>query len=93
MKFKKIAAFMVLGVVALNMTGCTYLDSMKKELESDTKGLHRIATVIAMDGSEVRTYESKNMRVQDGEGGTIVLDFEGKRVTIANASVIIEEVK
>lgn len=46
-----------------------------------------------MDGSVVETYESKNMRVSDGQGGTIILDFDGKRVVIANASVIIEEVK
>ena len=95
MKFKsKIAAIALIGSISLGMTGCTAeYQSMIKDFESDVKGIHRIVKVIAMDGSVVETYESKNMRVSDGQGGTIILDFDDKRVVIANASVIIEEVK
>ena len=84
----------IIGLILLSvMVGCTAWNSFKKDFESDTKGLHRIVKVIAMDGTIIETYESKNMRVEDGQGGTIILDFNGKRITIANASVIIEEIK
>lgn len=79
-------------VIALGSVGCTAIERGMKTLESNTKGLHRKVDVIAMDGSVVRTYESKNMTVTDGDGGTIILDFEGRRVTLANSQAIIEEV-
>ena len=90
---KKFIGLISICVLSVNMVGCTALNSFKKDLESDTIGLHRIVKVVAMDGTIIETYESKDMRVSDGQGGTIVLDFDGKRVTIANASVIIEEVE
>lgn len=86
----------ILGLVILTLTsmvGCTSWERFNKNVESNTKGLHRIVKVISVDGSVVEQYESKSMIVTDGDGGTITLDFDGKRVTICNAQVIIEEVK
>lgn len=89
---KKLVIIGMTFAIVLGSVGCTAIEREMKTLESNTKGLHRKVDVIAMDGSVVRTYESENMIVTDGDGGTIILDFEGKRVTLANSQAIIEEV-
>lgn len=91
MKNKKILSTILVGALSLSFVGCTSMESKMKDHESNTKGLHRKVTVISNTGEEVKTYESKNMRIQDGDGGTITMDFDGKRVIICNAQVIIEE--
>lgn len=90
---KKICVLGLCGLMAMGSIGCASLESLGKDMQSNSKGLHRKVTVVSMDGSEVKTYESKHMRVQDGDGGTITLDFDGKRVVICNAQVIIEEMR
>lgn len=90
---KKLLILGLVGTIALGSTGCAMMDSLSKSLESNSKGLHRIVRVIAMDGSVVEEYESKSMLVTDGDGGTITLDFDGKRIILCNSQVIIEEIK
>lgn len=90
---KKLLILCLIGMMSVGFMGCASIDSELKSWESNFKGLHRIVKVIAMDGSIVETYESKSMLVTDGDGGTIILDFDGRRVTICNAQVIIEEVE
>lgn len=88
---KKIAMLMIVGVTIVGTLGCASIERGMKEFESNTKGLARIVKVYSMDGTEIAKYESSNMIVKDGEGGTIQIDFDGKRVTFANTQVIIEE--
>lgn len=91
---RKLITLALVGLVCVGATGCTTTwEKVKKDMESETKGLHRKVKVIAMDGSVVEEYESKSMLVTDGDGGTITLDFEGKRIVLCNSQVIIEEIK
>jgi len=95
---KKAALGVIIALVILLVGGCTTWfstttawEQMKKSWESDTKGLHRKVTIVAMDGTPIREYESKKMVVESKEGGGIQLDFEGKRISCSNVSVIVEE--
>ena len=90
---KKIKFIILPVIMGMSLVGCTSIEKEFKTFKSGTTGLHRIAKVIAMDGTLVAEYESKSMLVSDGDGGTIVLDFDGKRVVLCNSQVIIEEVK
>ena len=90
---KKIVIVGLISLILTSMAGCTSWERFNKNVESNTKGLHRIVKVVSMDGTIIETYESKSMVVTDGDGGTITLDFDGKRIVLCNSQVIIEEVK
>ena len=90
---KKIVIVGLISLTLTSMVGCTSWERFNKNVESNTKGLHRIVKVVSMDGTIIETYESKSMVVTDGDGGTITLDFDGKRIVLCNSQVIIEEVK
>lgn len=88
---KKVISLLLIGAIGFSFVGCSSVGRMSKSFESNTKGLHRVVKVLAMDGTVVETYESKSMLVTDGDGGTITLDFDGRRVVLCNSQVIIEE--
>lgn len=88
---KKFLLTGLLGTVLIGMSGCTEIQSSIKDTESDVSGLNRTVNVYSDNGEVLKTYTSKNMRVKDGDGGTITLDFNGRRVIICNAHVVIEE--
>lgn len=90
---KKLIMLGLVGAITLGATGCTTLQRVGKSIESSSKGLHRKVTVYAMDGTIIKEYESKSMMVTDGDGGTIILDFEGKRIVLCNSQVVVEEIK
>lgn len=62
-----------------------------KDVESDVLGFNRVVNVYLDNGEVLKIYISKSMRVKDGDGGIIILDFDGKRVIICNVYVVIEE--
>ncbi|HBF6293744.1 TPA: DUF5052 family protein [Clostridioides difficile] len=88
---KKFLLIGVVGTMLMGISGCTGIQSSMKDAESDVSGLNRTVNVYSDDGEVLKTYTSKSMRVKDGDGGTITLDFDGKRVIICNAHVVIEE--
>ena len=90
---KKLLILSLIASMSFGLIGCASIESFTKDLESNSKGLHRKVKVIAMDGTIVETYESKSMLVTDGDGGTITLDFDGRRIILCNSQVIIEEIK
>lgn len=90
---KKLLILGLVGSIVLGSTGCAKLDMIGKNIESNSKGLHRKVKVLAMDGTTVEEYESNSMLVTDGDGGTITLDFDGRRIALCNSQVIIEEIK
>ena len=90
MKKLIIASAMVIGIGVL--TGCSSLDSMKKDFESNTKGLERVVTVYSKTGEILHQWEGSNIRTKSsGESNNIVFEIDGKRVVVYNADVVIEE--
>ena len=90
---KKLLSIGLIGIMMVGATGCTTVQKAVKDLESETKGIHRIVKVYADNGTLIEQYESEKMLVTDGSGGTITIDFEGKRVVFCNVDLVIEEVK
>ena len=81
---------LLIGNMLVLSTSCTWYQDYKKDWESDTKGLNRIAYIYSKDGKLLKTYESRNMRydIYDTTGTLLV---NNKRVLINNAIVIVEE--
>lgn len=90
-KIKLLAVAGTLALGTLTLTGCTMFDDVSKDWESDTVGLHRVATVYSKTGEVLKTYEGNNMRVATDDSGLIRLNVDGKRVQIHNADIIVEE--
>lgn len=90
---KKLLVLVSVGIIGIGLSSCTTIDKFKKDVESKTKGLHRVVKVYADNGELISEYEDENMLVTDGDGGTIQIDFQGKRITFCNVSVVIEELK
>lgn len=89
---KRIIGIVVVVAVGITMSGCTMINRMSKNIQVNTTGLHRKVTVYSDTGEVIKEYEGKDMTISDGDGGTLTIDFEGKRVTICNADIIVEEV-
>ena len=89
---KRILTMATVGVMGLmTLTGCTALDDIKKDRESDTVGLKRVITVYSKTGEVIKRYEGDKIRTEETEGGQVVININGKRIQILNADTIIEE--
>lgn len=89
---KRILTMATVGVMGLiTLTGCTTLDDMNKDRESNTKGLKRVITVYSKTGEVIKKYEGDRVRTEETEGGQVVVNINGKRIQILNADTIIEE--
>lgn len=75
------------------LSGCTVVDDLATDLESDTTGLKRTVTIYSKDGKILKQYKGKNVRTKyDANGGTrITINIDGKRIQAINSDVIIEE--
>ena len=87
---------LILGILGL-LNNCAKFDDVKKDYESDTKGLNRKVEVYTLDGKLLKTYDGI-IRVRDTEevNDRISLNLiydNNKRVILENAIVIIEEKK
>lgn len=89
---KRILTMATVGVMGLvTLTGCTTLDDMNKDRESNTTGLKRVVTVYSKTGEVLKKYEGDRVRTEETEGGQVVININGKRIQILNADTIIEE--
>lgn len=61
-----------------------------KNFKSNTSGLKRTVEVYSFTGELLKTYEGNSVRLEEGKTGTL-LQVDGKRITITNATVITEE--
>lgn len=66
-------------------------DDVKKDHESDTKGLKRTVTVYSKTREILKKYKGDNVRSKYNEGGVLVINIDDKRVQIMNSDVVIEE--
>jgi len=81
------AALAVLFVLA----GCESWDRAVKDIGSSVNGLNRVATVYDQGGNAIKTYKGKFDVEVNEYGNKIKFDFDGKRILIYNATVIVEE--
>lgn len=82
----------LLGIVVIGILGsCTGFEDYKKDFESDTKGLNRIAYIYSRDGKLLKSYESENMRLESKDDGRVSLLVNKKRILVQNAIIVIEE--
>lgn len=89
---KRILTMATVGIMGLvTLTGCTTLDDMSKDRESNTTGLKRVITVYSKTGEVLKKYEGDRVRTEETEGGQVVININGKRIQILNADTIIEE--
>lgn len=85
---------LIIGMLAISaaMIGCQTIDSMKKDFESDTKGLDRKIEVYDGSGNLIKTYEGEDVRVDTNEyGNKVIFIIDGKRTALYNATVVVEE--
>ncbi|PHK50634.1 hypothetical protein [Staphylococcus edaphicus] len=73
------------------LVGCTWFDNVKKDHESDTKGLKRTVTVYSKTGEILKKYKGDNVRTKYNEGGVLVINIYGKRVQIMNSDVFLKK--
>lgn len=69
----------------------TMWDRFTKDIKSNVTGLNRTVKIYTYNGELIAEYEGDDVLVDDGNGGTITVMVNGKRITLANVSVIIEE--
>ncbi|MEB8114270.1 DUF5052 family protein [Staphylococcus saprophyticus] len=77
--------------LTFSLGGCTWFDDVKKDHESDTKGLKRTVIVYSKTGDVIKQYKGENVRTKYNEGGALVINIDGKRVQVMNSDVVIEE--
>lgn len=92
MKFKKTLLAGVIGLGVIAASGCASFDSAVKDHESNTTGLNRLVTVYDHNGKVVRTYEGVIRTKPSSESpNTVIFELNGKRISIYNMDVVIEE--
>ena len=84
-----ILAVIVIGIVVIPKT--TMWEKLTKDIKSNVTGLSRVVKIYTYSGELIAEYEGDDVLVDDGQGGTITVMVNGKRITLANVSVIIEE--
>lgn len=85
---------LLIPLVALTflLAGCTWFDDVKKDHESDTKGLKRTVTIYSKTGEVLKQYKGDSVRTKyNDNGGPLVINIDGKRVQIMNSDVVIEK--
>lgn len=87
---KKTIIISMTMVIMAGMTGCESWKRFKKGIHSDVNGgLNREVKVYSYDGKLIHTYKGK-FDIQSNEN-KVLFDIKGKRVTIYNSPVVVEE--
>ena len=82
---------LVLIVVMFGFISCSEVEHTLKSVKSDTVGLDR-NIYVSMDDGTIFVYSGDGIRVVSTEyGNKVILQIDGKRLVIYNASVIVEE--
>ncbi|HZW68591.1 MAG TPA: hypothetical protein VFF20_08320 [Pseudogracilibacillus sp.] len=71
--------------------GCAAIDSLTKDVESDTKGLERTVTVYSKTGDVLAEYQGVIRTKSSNSTNAVIFEINGKRVNVYNADVVIEE--
>ena len=88
---KKIAGALIVLGLAISCTGCASWSRELKTIGSDLSGgLYRTVEVYDYSGNLLKTYEGK-IDIAESDGGKVLFDMNGDRISIYNAIVIVEE--
>lgn len=86
-----IVVALVIGLLAFIFSGAGFQRTMKSWRSNYTGGLYRIVSVYDYNGNLLREYGPAMIDISESENETF-FDYNGQRIVIHNAIVIIEEV-
>lgn len=86
-----LVAALVIGLVALTFSGANFQRTIKSWRSNYTGGLYRIVSVYDYNGNLLREYGPAMIDISESENETF-FDYNGNRIVIHNAIVIVEEV-
>ena len=84
-------AALVIGLLALTFSGANFQRTIKSWRSNYTGGLYRIVSVYDYNGNLLREYGPAMIDISESENETF-FDYNGNRIIIHNAIVIVEEV-
>ena len=86
-----IIAVLVVGILILTFSGANFQRTIKSWRSNYTGGLYRIVSVYDYNGNLLREYGPAMIDISESENETF-FDYNGNRIVIHNAIVIVEEV-
>ena len=86
-----IVIILVIGLLALTFSGANFQRTIKSWKSNYTGGLYRIVSVYDYNGNLLREYGPAMIDISESENETF-FDYNGNRIIIHNAIVIVEEV-
>lgn len=86
-----IIVVLVIGLLALTFSGAGFQRTIKSWRSNYTGGLYRIVSVYDYNGNLLREYGPAMIDISESENETF-FDYNGQRIVIHNAIVIVEEV-
>ena len=86
-----IAIILVIGLLVLTFSGANFQRTIKSWRSNYTGGLYRIVSVYDYNGNLLREYGPAMIDISESENETF-FDYNGNRIIIHNAIVIVEEV-
>ena len=84
-------AALVIGLLAFTFSGANFQRTLKGWRSNYTGGLYRIVSVYDYNGNLLREYGPAMIDISESENETF-FDYNGTRIVIHNAIVIVEEV-
>lgn len=90
---KKIVLSIAIILIITTLSGCgeSFQRSVKTFRSEYAGGLERKVEVYSSTGQLLKTYEGKLDIEANEYGNKVLFDFQGKRIIIYNATVIVEE--
>lgn len=82
---------LVVGLLILTFSGANFQRTIKSWRSNYTGGLYRIVSVYDYNGNLLREYGPAMIDISESENETF-FDYNGNRIVIHNAIVIVEEV-
>ena len=86
-----IVIVLVIGMLIFTFSGASFQRTIKSFKSNYTGGLYRIVSVYDYNGNLLREYGPAMIDISESENETF-FDYNGNRIVIHNAIVIVEEV-
>lgn len=86
-----IVVALVVGLLILTFNGAGFQRTLKSWRSNYTGGLYRVVSVYDYNGNLLREYGPAMIDISESENETF-FDYNGNRIVIHNAIVIVEEV-
>lgn len=86
-----VVIILVIGLLVLMFGGANFQRTLKSWKSNYTGGLYRIVSVYDYNGNLLREYGPAMIDISESENETF-FDYNGTRIVIHNAIVIVEEV-